>query len=215
MGKTDPYIFPVYENILTTVSAEKKIFKNVCLLGFTKHNNFTQRIASENFDFYDISLKNWNINNSEWKIDKKYDLVVCTRCAYFCKDVQLFFKKAHNILLDKGILLVDWGLGDHWRYPNFKVGWLKDGEHESFYEKDNYLWSTIWNEKLNNHYNFNLFANRVKKFGYDDVEKSIYKEVPYVYDVSLELDRYNFAIDVQTFWEDMPQLYIIFCGIKK
>ena len=41
-------------------------------------------------------------------------------------------------------LLADWGLGDHWRYEDFKVGWVKGEEHESFYSDNNFLWSFVF-----------------------------------------------------------------------
>ena len=216
MGKTDPYILPVYSQILrqAQVSCSKYVFKNVCLLGFDKHNNFTRSINSNNFDFYDLSLKNWNINDEEWSINKKYDLVICTRCPYFSKDPSKFFKNCHNILDSNGIILVDWGLGDHWRYENYKIGWVKDDEHESAYEKDNYVWSTIWNDSFLSHPSFQLFENRVKKFGYNDIKAAMLNEVPSVYEVENESNRFNFKIYIETYWEGMPQIYFIFCGTK-
>lgn len=211
MGKTDPFIFGVYKQIIDNVSPN---FKNVCLLGFSKHNAFTSQIKSENFDFFDLSLENWDINNQEWLISEKYDLIVCTRCAYFCKDVDSFFSNCYNILKEDGVLLVDWGLGDHWRYQNYKIGWVKNGEHESFYKDDNYLWSTIWHDEFESHPNYKKFEDWVEKFGYKNVKESIFRETPVVYQIENQFSKFKTSIFIQTFWEDSPQIYFIFCGRK-
>jgi len=217
MGRTDPYVFERYYitlNAILEMAKKENNFKNVALLGQTGHNAFTNHILSENFDFYDFKLNDWNINNSDWKIDKKYDLIVCTRCPYFCKDPEAFFNQCYNLLNDSGVLIADWALGDQWRYENFKIGWVKNDEHESFYEEDNYLWSLIWNNSFVDHAAVKLFLERVKKFGYDDIQKAISEEVPVIYDVAKEASKFSCIFDIQTYWEDLPQLYITFAGIK-
>ena len=79
MGKSDAIIFPEYVQALSQI--DRKI-NSVAFLGFSAENSLTRRILCENRSFYDLSLGNWNIN-SDWSLDKKYDLIVCTRCAYF------------------------------------------------------------------------------------------------------------------------------------
>ena len=125
MGASDPIVIPFY----------KKHIVNICppvaLLGFTNNNLFDG-------DLYDRSLGNWDIN-SEWKLNKKYSTIICTRCAYFSKEPKTFIEKCYNGLDKDGILYVDWGLGDHWRFKNFKVGWVKNGEQEYAYDNNNFL----------------------------------------------------------------------------
>jgi len=98
-----------------------------------------------NGDLYDLSLGNWEIN-SEWKLPRKYDTIICTRCAYFAKDPDDFIKQCYDNLNENGLLYVDWGLGDHWRFAEFKVGWVKGGEQEYAFGDDNYLWSMVWDD---------------------------------------------------------------------
>ena len=216
LGKTDPFIFAAYKGMLDKFSGKNKKFENVCFLGQPSANAFSSQIKFTRADFYDSSLRNWYINDEKWDIPANtYDLIVCTRCAYFAKDVESFFANCKKLLTDDGILFVDWGLGDHWRYENYKIGWIKDGEHESFYQDDNFLWSTIWHDSFQNHPNYSLFENRVSMLGYENVYEAIMKETPVVYDILLQKDNFNFVIDIQTFWQDKPQIYFIFCGSKQ
>ena len=140
MGKSDAIIFPEYVQALSQI--DRKI-NSVAFLGFSAENSFTRRILCENRSFYDLSLGNWNIN-SDWSLDKKYDLIVCTRCAYFSNNPDQFIEKCKAYLNEAGFALIDWGLGDHWRFENFKVGWVKDGEQEYAYNENNFLHSCYW-----------------------------------------------------------------------
>ena len=142
MGKSDPYIYDAY---LKTVGPSRE-YDRVGFFGFSSENQLTRCFRSSDRFFYDISLENWNINDPIYEIEERFDLIVCTRCAYFCKDPELMMSNFHNLLKDNGEILIDWGLGDHWRYDSYKIGWKKNGEHESFYSSDNYLWSCLWNE---------------------------------------------------------------------
>ena len=76
MGKTNPILFPIYKSLVVPKG-------DVALLGFTNNDLFDG-------DLYDLSLGNWQIN-SEWKLDKKYDTIICTRCAYFFKKSRRFY----------------------------------------------------------------------------------------------------------------------------
>ena len=127
MGKSDPFVFSEYEKALEGLTAN-----SIAFLGFSKENNFTRKLQAPTRHFYDLSLSNWGIND-DWNLSQKYDLIICTRCAYFAKDPQNFISKCINHLTSGGHALVDWGLGDHWRFQDFKVGWVKDGEHEYAY----------------------------------------------------------------------------------
>ena len=106
MGRSNGYLFPFYK---------KHIIPNgkVALLGFTENNLFDG-------DLYDLRLKNWNIN-SDWKLKTNYDTIISLRCPYFAKNPLEFIKKCHENLSEGGKIYLDWGLGDHWRFPTYKI----------------------------------------------------------------------------------------------
>ena len=199
MGKSDPYILSFYRSFIDPAG-------DTALLGFTNNSWFTG-------DLYDKSLENWDIN-SQWELSKKYDTIVCTRCAYFAKDPEDFITRCYNNLNENGTLFVDWGLGDHWRFENYKIGWVKDGEQEYAYGKDNYLWSTIWDDSFEKEKIFQLFAERVKKFGYENIKESIFEEVPTILNLKFVEKKFKIAYNLITLWEDYPQLYILIKGKK-
>ena len=163
---------------------------------------------------YDLELGNWNINSS-WQLNKKYDTIVCTRCAYFAKDPEDFIARCYDNLNDGGQIYIDWGLGDHWRFKNFKIGWVKDGEHEFAYQNDNFLWSTVWSDSFMEDEQYKLFEKRVEKFGYTDVKNSIYSEVPNILNTNTIKKYFSICYNLLALWEDYPQLYILLHGIKK
>jgi len=197
VGRSDNYIIPFYKSIIQARG-------RVALLGFSNNAWF-----SEDVDLYDMSLGNWDIN-SEWELDRIYDTIVCTRCAYFAKDPEGFIKRCYDYLSPGGLLYVDWGLGDHWRFENYKIGWVKDGEHEYAYKGDNYLWSTVWDESLLNDSGFKIFSKRVEKFGYKNIKEAIHDEVPKILNVETIKKYFNTFYITLALWEDLPQLYIIF-----
>ena len=203
MGKSDPYIFAEYAKILP-----KFKYESIAFLGQTSDNEFTKLIDSNIRHFYDLSLGNWDIN-SDWNLERNYDLIVCTRCAYFSKDPQNFIEKCKRHLTASGHALIDWGLGDHWRFDDYKVGWIRNGHHEFAYFPGNFLYSCFWNEELINDYEVQNFWNAVKnnsKFGYKDTDTLndvVRKEVS-------ELVEYDCKkIKTKFLWPDNPQLYII------
>ena len=215
MGKSDPIVFKKYLN-----SIPEAIFENIAFLGFPKKNIFTDAVKGKNKNFFDILpeaeyTKEWNINSTDWHISKKYDLVVCTRCAYFSKEPERFIDQCHNILKKGGYLLVDWGLGDHWRFDNYKIGWIKDGEHEYAYKEDNYLWSTIWDEYFLKDDDFKWFAENVKKFGYKDVSKAVAEEFPSKISLRYIFNYFDVQYSMLPLWPDHPQLYIILLCRKR
>lgn len=199
MGKSDPIYFSWIQPII-------KPMGKVALLGFTDEKYFQG-------DLYDLSLGNWNIN-TKWKLNQKYDSIICTRCAYFAKDPLQFIELCYEHLNPKGRLYVDWGLGDHWRFPNYKVGWLKDGEHEWAYKEDNYLWSTVWDESFIDDEQFKTFSKRIQKHHYKNVKEAIFDEVPNVVSVASVEKFFTIKYDILTLWEDLPQLYILLSAIK-
>tara|TARA_Y100001938_G_C8045014_1_gene408339 strand:- start:434 stop:1060 length:627 start_codon:yes stop_codon:yes gene_type:complete len=202
MGKSDPHVFDFYSRFLPNKKYEK-----VALLGNQKDNAFTAAIQCQEKDFYDLALKNWNINDDDWKISKKYDLVLSTRCPYFAKDPKSFIEKCLDLLNPGGTLFLDWGLGDHWRFEEYKVGWVKNEEQEFAYADSNFLWSTVWHDSFLNHPHYLAFQENVKKFGYENVKDAIRDEVPAILDLS-EIKNVNIQAGLMTLWEDKPQLYI-------
>jgi len=205
MGKSDSIIFEEYKSVLNTISSS---FESVAFLGFSKENEFTSSIIAKTRTFYDLSLSNWDIN-SAWSLKQKYDLIICTRCAYFSKDPNDFILRVKNHLTPNGHALIDWGLGDHWRFLKYKVGWIRDGEHEFAYKNSNFLYSCFWNEEILQHKETMQFWKHVTSnpaFGYSN-EKSlneiIAQEVPKV--ISYETKMTS----VKCLWPESPQLYII------
>ena len=169
MGRSDPYIFSFYKKHI-------KPEGSVALLGWVDNSQYKG-------DLYDLQLKNWDIN-SDWSLGKKYDTIICTRTAYFAKDPELFISKCYSHLNEEGRLYVDWGLGDHWRFPDFKVGWVKNNEHEWAYQKGNFLWSSVWSDEFLENKAVQKFSQEIKTLGYRDIKKAIKEEVPEV--LSLE-----------------------------
>lgn len=209
MGISDPIIFPKYLEVLQTC---KSSFDSIAFLGFSSENDLTRSLKSkERRDFYDIQLGNWDIN-SDWILPRKYDLIVCTRCAYFAKSGEDFILRCLDSLSSEGFLLVDWGLGDHWRFPNFKVGWVRDGEHEhsSYAKKLCYLYSCLWDERFENDENVINFSHLIKQKGYGDEHLSeiVRREVPNIIDLSC-VQSHLVKLQFLCLWEKNPQLYII------
>ena len=201
MGKSDSILKPWYMCHIKPVG-------EVALLGFTNNSWFDG-------DLYDLGLDNWQIN-SNWKLDKKYDTIISLRCPYFSKDPQDFIKICSENLKPGGNLYVDWGLGDHWRFENYKIGWIKDGEHEYAYQDDNFLWSTIWDDSFLKNSDFQKFSDSVKKFGYYNIKKSIFQEVPNILTFE-EFEKYFNLKNhkILKLWTEFPQLYILLHGVKK
>lgn len=200
MGKSNAYLNPIYK---------KKFPKKypIALLGFQNIPTFIEN--KEDIDLYDLELKNWDIN-ADWKLNRKYKSIICTRCLYFCKDPIIFFQKCKEYLLEDGEIFVDFGLGHHWtKFKNFKVGWVKDEEHEWEYNKNNYLWSTIWDNSFLENNQVKLFQERIKKFGYDNLNIAVKDEVPIIINKN-DLNKLfkNVEIDFLSLWGNMPQLYI-------
>lgn len=203
MGKSDPIIFEEYRSMLDMLEPT-----SIAFLGFTSRPPFIS-CSRIDYDVFDRSLGNWEIN-SAWSLPKKYDLIICTRCPYFAKDPHDFIQRCKLHLNPGGHLFVDWGLGDHWRFEKFKIGWIRDGEHEFAYASDNFLYSCLWREEF-------IREDEVRRFwqacrskppydahlSLDDLTSIIRNEVPAVIDYKFERLRFKFL------WPDSPQLYIM------
>jgi len=175
--------------------------ESTALLGFSNNDIFYG-------DCYDLSLNNWQIN-SVWTLPKKYNTIISLRCPYFAKDPVDFVRRVYDNLEEGGRAFLDWGLGDHWRFSPYKVGWVKDGEHEFAYGEDNFLWSTIWDDCFMQMKEVRLFLHNIKKFGYLDLSKAVEEEVPSILRFS-DIQYWSRAkCDFKFLWEDFPQLYIL------
>lgn len=113
-----------------------------------------------------------------------------------------------NHLNHGGHSLIDWGLGDHWRFKNYKVGWVRDGEHEYAYSPDNFLYSCFWNDEVAYANETKLFWDAIKskkEFAYnnENLEDVVKKEIPHLIDYPTKITKIKFL------WPESPQLYII------
>jgi len=204
MGRSDPLIFREYFEVLKKIQTD---ISSVAFLGFSDESHFTRCVNVPNRDFYDLSLGNWQIN-SDWHLNKKYDLIISTRCPYFSANPDDFVKKCKESLNPGGYALIDWGLGDHWRFEDFKVGWRRNSEIEHAYEKDNYLHSCFWNDSLSEDPESVAFWRAVlsNDYGYsasETLSQVIEREVPKIVSYKTEEIRLKFL------WPESPQLYII------
>ena len=205
VGKSDPYVFNFYAKLINY----KKSYKRIAFFGNKESSVFTNWFDAEEKEYFDLELGNWNINTFPYNSNKKYDLIVCTRVAYFSKHPKQMLKEFNRLLNKEGIILIDWGLGDHWRFKNFKIGWKKDEEHEYAYNSNNHLWSTFIDEDVIKSENFKNFTNECKKFNYHDVKSEIYKEVDVVLsekDIIEEKLRIK-NLETLFLWPEFPQLY--------
>jgi SAM-dependent methyltransferase len=207
MGKSDPYLLRFYKSFLHDDG-----YNNVGFFGQTGENF----LSSKSRSFYDLNLKNWNINNFPYiTSEEKFDLIVCTRCAYFSKEPVEMLKNFRNLLVPNGKILIDWGLGDHWRFEKFKVGWLKDGEQEWAYEDKNFLWSSFWDPNfLSRDINYIQFKNACikKNYVHQSFEKNVDLEIPVKFTIA-DLENNNFKIlnyKSLFLWPEIPQLYMCF-----
>lgn len=231
MGVHDVLIFPQYINFFQSNIEENNEIKNIAFLGFQEDNIVTEFIKScctklKNADYYDLCLNGWDIND-DWKLKRKYDLIVCLRTAYFSKDPLLFLKKCHKSLNKGGNLFVDWGLGDHWRYKHFVVGWYhpNTGEREKAPYLDgekSYLYSCFWDKLFERDpYTQWFFHHSSQHYGYD-ISKSfdtvLDEEIGSERIINIEKYTRNFVLrNIRLFAINTmrPQIYIMLYGIKR
>lgn len=211
MGKSDNYVFPWYASTLTRYGLLSS--KKIAFLGQSAHNRFSDCFSTTQKDFFDLTLGNWIINDTEWKISQhQYDLVVCTRCAYFSSDPQAFITRVLKLCNVGGHAFIDWGLGDHWRKPTYKVGWVKGDEHEEVHYGSHIskLYSCFWIDSLEHDSNVHVFKSYIHNLRHYDMSTTtlthiIHDEVPCV----LSDDEHKpISVDTLTLWQDSPQLYI-------
>ncbi len=196
MGKSDPYVFNWYQRNISVARGSRVLF-----LGQPGHNAFTSSLEVH-AEFRDITLGNWDINDG-LRVEKRYDAIVCTRCAYFSSDPDRFLTECSEAA---DLVFVDWGLGDHWRFPKYRVGWRDQSEHEyaDYGGKRNFLHSTVWRSDFTAHPQVQRFESLISRYGYSSLESAVRGEVPRV----LELDS-SWRCDFLTLWPESPQLYIL------
>jgi hypothetical protein len=200
MGGSNHIVFPFYTEHIRCKDP-------VALLGFADNSVFQG-------DLYDRKLENWDIN-AAWKLNRKYKTIICTRCAYFAKDPKDFMTRCFDNMEDNGNLYVDWGIGDHWRFESFKVGWVKNGEHEHAFGKENYLWSMVWDDSFMENEQCRIFQKAIEKYGYLDLKKAVYDEVPSV--LEMEWIRKHFGsveYNILTITEPYLQMYALISARK-
>ena len=212
MGKSDPIVFNFYTQILSSL---RDLSIDIAFLGFSGKNDFVNFFRNANIDLYDIQsgegVKFLDINSPQWETDKAYDLVICTRCPYFAQDPTQFITNCQRLCKDHGVVFIDWGLGDHWRFENFKVGWKKDGEQEfsEYNDQKHFLHSCYYHPDLELDPHVLKFRKNIVKFGYDlntSLRSIIEEEVPQILEAE---DMPNHITYTLSLWEDAPQLYIV------
>ena len=212
MGKSDPIIFNFYTQILHSL---RDLTLDIAFLGFSEKNDFVNFFKNAHADLYDIqaseTVKFLDINDVEWNITKKYDLVISTRCPYFSKNPQLFITNCQKICREHGIVFVDWGLGDHWRFDRFKVGWKKNSEWEfsSYDGQKHYLHSCYYNPALEEDPQILKFKKNIVKFGYNidtPLRDILEEEIPAILECHEMPAHHVYTLSL---WEDFPQLYIV------
>ena len=214
MGKSDPYVFNFYARDLV----DYRDCEDAAYFGQPSHNPISKFIDAKNSYFYDLSITNWEINSSPYEVNSKFDLIVCTRCAYFSKFPIVMINQFAAMLKKGGVLFIDWGLGDHWRFEQYKVGWLKNNEHEYAYTNDNYLWSTVWDDSFLENKEVKRFEKSIENHGYHDLKNDIIEEVPVIMGLNnlcaddLSITNKSFL----TLWgNENPQLYIALTFTKE
>lgn len=211
MGVNDPTVFGFYRKEITV--------KQPCaLLGATNNRLFAG-------DLYDITLGNFDIN-SDWYLKKKYNTIICTRCAWFAKDPADFIKRCHQSLYRNGRLYVDWGLGEHFcRDKDFKIGWRKNDQQDVIHyeirtpdarqEYDSHLWSVVWSDIIMKHEQCKIFIEAIKKYGYNDLKEAVYEEFPVVLKLESIMSYFTFYVEILTITEPHLQMYILIKGTKR
>lgn len=206
MGRSDSFIFQAYRTFLDGKLPDP--LRSIAFLGFTGENDFTRTLPAPVRDFYDIQLGNWDINTS-WEFPRKYDLIVSTRCPYFCKTPVDMLHRCLDHLAPGGRVFLDWGLGDHWRFERFRVGWVSHGEHESvpYAGRQNHLWSCFWNDDVERLPASQQFLKAVRRWypTADDLKGIVMAEVPSI----LLDDSRLLSLDAVFLWPEAPQLYIL------
>lgn len=215
MGKSNQIVFPWYAR-----SLPRRHFENVCVLGAVGRDAFTNSIMASRMEFHDITLDGWTIDEPWCNVQGQahYDLIVCTRCAYFSSNPEAFVDRCRRLTSRNGIVFIDWGLGDHWRQVPYLVGWCDKehsiAEHVEFRTVDgrnhiSRLQSCFWTHALEQHGEARTFRNWIRMHGYDDdraLTEIVTSEVPCILDDTSHVPT---SVHLLSLWPDAPQLYIL------
>ena len=197
MGTSNAILYPFYTSVIKPVAP-------VALLGFQDETLFPGKC-------YDLALGNWDIN-SDWELDRKYNTIISLRCPYFAKDPLKFIEQVRDHLEPNGTAYLDWGLGDHWRFDDFKVGWKKGEDQEYAYSDTNYLWSSVWRDDFPSVPSVEYFSDAIRKYGYDDLASAVKEEIPSLFMLDNEYFDKHWAA-AKTYFKFVPipkpQLYIL------
>jgi hypothetical protein len=220
MGQTDVMLNPIY--------AEKtKDFNGLVLcIGFRKRPAWLPRscVADCRDLYHEDEDKQLDINEAieNWTIDNYdiYDGIVCTRVAYFSKSPIELVERLSIVGKKNCKILIDWGIGDHWRFEPLNVGWYHpDGVQEFAYASGNFLWSTVWNNDWASDsevWDFFLAMERHDK-KYDmtlgNTTNQILEEFPVVVNTRAFEKHMTGEWTHHMFWPEAPQLYHIFKGV--
>jgi hypothetical protein len=196
VGRSDPYVFEWYSRQIRVDPGSRVLF-----LGQPRHNLFTESLGVSG-EFRDITLGNWDINGP-LIADEKFDAIVCTRCAYFSEDPARFLSDCKRSARQ---VFVDWGLGDHWRFPKYRVGWRDQEEHEyaDYGGRRNFLHSTVWRGDFLMSPEVQKFERLIQRYGYTSLEIAVRTEVPSLHTLGDE-----WVCSFLTLWPESPQLYVL------
>ena len=206
MGKTDAHLFPHYKRLF------QKKGDVVAIAGGTVRPPWLEDCPA--YELYDREIDGWSISNPV--LNTEYDNIICTRVAYFSDRPLHTIKTLAEHLKPGGQLLIDWGVGDHWRFRPYSVGWVRGQVHEWAYQEGNLLWSAYYDTDMEYQHQFK--AN-IKQHGYEgQLIEHLRAECPeLVLKSEIEaLDIFEpFEATHIDFWQDYPQLYSILPLIKK
>jgi len=154
MGVSDSILFPWYIDFVQ--KNVRQINGLTGFFGFPNKNVVCQFVEQEYNvvgKLYDVQHGNWDLNEDDWKVDEKFDLILCLRTAYFAKDPVKLLQKFSAILNTGGNLIIDWGLGSaHFHRDNstWTFGWEYNGTrcYGEYKGKRYYLWSTFWDDSI-------------------------------------------------------------------
>lgn len=209
MGVSDAKLTPWYREKV------KNFRGKIALLGFTEVPSWVPK--DQDYRCFDLQLGNFDINKlSDFYDNNKenrfgYDAVICTRVSYFCKDLDLLESVIYLITKPSGKIFIDTGIGDHWRYPIYKVGWVdNDGEHEKAYGNQK-LHSFFYDINTTNKA-FHEFAEAALNYYSEDnqdIHKIIAAEVPHLKIIFNLFSSWIIEdIDYLYLPDPRPQLYI-------
>ncbi len=201
MGKSDSVIFPWYASRM-----QHLVGKRIAFLAQTGHNALSVSLRPSESHFFDLTLGNWDMNQEQkWQIPE-VDAIVMTRGAYFSDDPEMLIRRCLEAVSPGGRVVIDWGLGDHWRSSVFLVGWEGKGVKVSApYDPPRYLRSVFWQAEFERHPQAAQFNEWISPMGYHgSLTGAVMREVP-----RIASSPQPVMWDAVALWPDSPQLYVL------